>query len=114
MLILNILVFNFLIVLVTELSVSFLLGIRTIREAITVILINIITNPIVVVLSLLLTFMFYEWRVFGNFILEIAVVFSEGYMFGRFNIFNNKNTYLCALLLNTISFLAGELLKLIY
>lgn len=112
--ILNILIFNLCIVFITELLAGFSLGIRTLREIITVILINVITNPSVVITSLFLTFAFYEWRNLGLIFLEIAVVFSEGYMFRCFNIFCGKNPYLCSLILNVISFIVGELIQLLY
>lgn len=112
MLIFNILVFNLILVFITELPVAFCLGMKTIRKTVTVILINIITNPFVVLCAMSLTIYFNAWEKIGILILEIAVVIVEGFMFSKFKVFNNKNPYLCSIIVNLISYLIGEIINI--
>lgn len=108
--ILEILAQNLSVVFVTELTLGFLFGARNAKKFITVMLINIITNPAVVLTALSLTLFWRRAEDTGIFILEVIVVFLEGFMFKRFKVFDNKNPYLISLVLNCVSFITGKLL----
>lgn len=110
--IINILIFNLIIVFITELLVGFCIGIKSARETVTVSLINIITNPLAVLCGLCMTLFLDAWQHLGIIILEIIVVLVEGFMFSRFNIFKGKNPYLCSFILNLASFLTGEIIDI--
>ncbi len=109
--IIKILVFNLSLVLASELSVSFLLGARTIRKLSTVALINVITNPLAVMLVLYLHVRIGTWPYSLILCLEILIVILEGFMFSRFQMFKEKNPYLISLLLNLVSFGIGEIIN---
>lgn len=108
----EILAFNLAIVFVTELTASFAFGAATWRKIATVALINIITNPPVVLSSLCLTLFFEAWHDLGIVVLEVVAVIIEGFMFSKFKTFDNRNPYFVSFVLNAISFSAGELIKI--
>lgn len=111
--IIHILIFNLTTVLVTELPIAFFLGAKTLRKISTVTLANIITNPLVVLISLYVAVLFPSMSTTVNILLEVAVLFAEGFIFSRFNVFRQKKPYLISLALNTVSFLSGELIDII-
>ncbi len=110
--ILKILGFNLLIVFLTELPLACLLGAKNVKKLVTTALINIVTNPAVVLTGLCISMFFSRWKMPGTFILEALVFITEGFMFSRFDIFEKKNPYLISLVLNFTSFLLGELINL--
>lgn len=110
--ILQILALNLAIVFAAELPISFAMGARTARKIITVALINIITNPTVVLCALCMTLFFAKWQHIGILILELLVFFVEGFMFSKFKIFGKKNPYLVSLSLNVVSFTVGEIINI--
>ncbi len=110
--ILKILALNLAIVFAAELPISFAMGARTARKIITVVLINIITNPTVVLSALCMTLFFAKWQNIGVLILELFVFFVEGFMFSKFKIFGKRNAYLASLLLNIVSFVVGEVINI--
>lgn len=111
--ILAILARNLAVVLITEPLFGFLFGARNPKKIITLSLINIITNPIVVLTALSLSVFFPFMQIPGLFLLEGFAVFSEGLMFSKFDTFDKKNPYLISLALNCISFTAGKLINIL-
>ncbi len=107
--IINILLLNLAIVFITELPICFLMGAKTKCKLITSALINFITNPAAVMCGLALALFLPEFQNTGIFLIEFFVVFIEGFMFSRFKTFETKNPYLISLLLNFISYTAGEI-----
>lgn len=110
--ILKILAGNLAIVFVIELSLGVLLGAKTIRKIITMVLVNIITNPAVVLSGMCLTLFLSRWESIGICILEVLVVVTEGFMFWKFKTFDRKNPYLISLVLNVASFAVGEVINI--
>ena len=110
--ILKILAFNLALVFISELSLGFLMGAKKPKKIITLALINIITNPAVVLSGMCLTLFFNNLQYIGIFILELLVVFIEGFMFSKFKIFDKKNPYLISLVLNATSFALGEIINI--
>ncbi len=111
--ILKILVFNLAIVFITELPLSLAFGARTGRKLITAALVNVITNPAVVLSGMFITLFLRKWLYGGVFVLELIVVLAEGFMFSKFKTFDRKNPYFISLVLNLVSFAAGEILNII-
>jgi len=110
--ILNILALNLIIVFITELPLAFLLGAKSLKKIITSALVNIITNPAVVLFSLSLTLIYPDFQSIGLFISELLAFFTEGFMFSKFKTFGAKNPYVISLLLNLASFTAGEIIEI--
>ncbi len=110
----KILLNNLLIVFVSELPLAFLLGAKSLKKFTSVALINIITNPAIVYISLLTLLFAGKWHTPVLIILEIAVLFIEGFSFSKFKIFDKKNPYLISLCLNLTSFLMGEIIEKVF
>ena len=111
--ILAILARNLAVVLITEPLLGVVAGARSLRKILTVILVNVITNPLVVLSALSLTVFFSRMQPTGLFILEVLAVFSEGFIFSQFKTFGKKNPYIISLALNCASFTAGELINIL-
>lgn len=110
--IINILALNIAIVFITELPICFFIGAKTKRKIITAGLINVITNPAAVMCGLALALFLPNFQSTGIFLIELFVVFIEGFMFSSFKTFDKKNPYLISLLLNFISYTAGEIINI--
>lgn len=110
----EILLNDLLIVFVTELPLAFILGARSVKKITSVALINIITNPAIVYISLLTLLFASEWHTPVLIVLEIAVLFIEGFSFSKFNTFENKNYYFISLCLNLTSFFTGEIIEKVF
>ena len=82
--ILHILIFNLTIVFVVELTLAVILGARNFKKFITVALINIITNPLVVITMLTVTMFYNRFETFVLVVLELAVFFTEGFLFSKY------------------------------
>ena len=110
--ILHILIFNLTIVFVVELTLAVILGARNFKKFITVALINIITNPLVVITMLTVTIFYNRFETFVLVVLELAVFFTEGFLFSKYKPFKKDSPYFISLILNLSSYLAGEILML--
>lgn len=107
--ILHILIHNLILVVVTEVTLGYILGARRITDVITVFLINIITNPAVVLCGLCSALFCSEYQYLIILLLEIFVIFIEGFIFLKFQTFNRKNPYIISLILNSVSYILGEI-----
>ncbi len=100
---------------VIEATAAFVCGVRTRRGQITVLLANIITNPlmnsILTAVSFLISPAAYYWFLVP---LEAAVVLAEGLIYKK-HLQIKANPFLLSLLLNACSYLFGTLiLKLLH
>ena len=99
---------------VIEAALAFLLGVRTGRDQLIVLLANVITNPllnaILTIVSFYISPAVYYWFLVP---LEIAVVFAEGRIYKN-TLTLKMNRYLFSFLLNLGSFFIGSgILKII-
>lgn len=108
----NILLFNLMIVFICELPAAFALGARSPLKITTAALINVLTNPPAVICSLCITLFLNSFETALIFVLEITIFLIEGFMFSKFKIFCARNPYLISFLLNAISFTAGEIINI--
>jgi len=56
---------------------------------------------------------FEKWNIPGILILEFGAFFAEGFMFSKFDIFENKNPYAVSFAVNFLSFATGEIINFI-
>ncbi len=107
---LNAFVKPLLLTIVFETAAAYLLGIQNRKEILLVILLNILTNPVLVLFSLFL--MYYEGIKTGRFltyaVLEPMVVLVEYYFYRKY-LDTKMNPFLLSLSLNLISILGGLL-----
>ncbi len=94
-----------------ELIMSLLLGIRNKKDILNVILVNIMTNPLVVSILMYITY----YRLFNTtisiIILEILVILTEGFTYKKVLTFDKINPYVLSLILNISSYFIGRVLN---
>jgi len=98
--------------IIIETLVAFIFKVRNKKDFLNIILVNIITNPIVVVFPYI-TYL-YNGIIYRNIlliILEVTVVFVEGFIYKKVLKYNKINTYLLSLILNILSYLLGNIIS---
>ena len=97
--------------IVIELIMSLLLGMRNKKDILNVILVNIMTNPLVVSILMYITYNRLFNTTISIIILEILVVLTEGFTYKKVLTFDKINPYVLSLILNISSYFIGELLN---
>lgn len=94
-----------------EIVVAYILNVRNLKDFINIILVNILTNPLVV------TVPFYCNIYYGIMcrnivltILEILTVVIEGFIYKKYLNFNKINPYIISLILNFMSYIIGHIM----
>lgn len=101
-----------LLTIIIELIIALIIGIRDKKDIINVILVNVITNPIVVLLPIIIYIKFgYTFEKISLYILEVLTVLLEGLIYKKVLKYKKINPFLISLILNLASFLIGELLN---
>lgn len=95
--------------LLAELGAGLLLGLRRKQDLLLVALVNVLTNPVVVlVLNLACLYGFYSWYLVAA--LELAALLTEGLLYrGRLE-YRKINPFLLSWILNSISYFGGLIL----
>lgn len=100
--------------IVIELIVGLILSIRNKKDIFSIIIVNVITNPIVVLSQSILRIKTnYIIEVIGIIILEILVVLVEGLIYKKVLKYKELNPFIFSLLLNSSSFFIGELINML-
>ncbi len=98
--------------IIIEVIVGIILGIRNKKDILNVILVNVVTNPIVVSFPILIYLLFgYNYEMLSLYILEIVTLFVEGFIYKKVLIYKKTNPFLISLILNLSSYLIGELIN---
>lgn len=97
--------------IVIELIMSLLIGIRNKKDILNVILVNIMTNPLVVSILMYITYNRLFNTTISIIILEILVILTEGFTYKKVLTFDKINPYVLSLILNISSYFIGELLN---
>lgn len=97
--------------IVIELIMSLLLGIRNKKDILNVILVNIMTNPLIVSILMYITYNRLFNTTISIIILEILVVLTEGFTYKKVLTFDKFNPYVLSLILNITSYFIGGLLN---
>lgn len=97
--------------IVIELIMSLLLGMRNKKDILNVILVNIMTNPLVVSMLMYITYNRLFNTTISIIILEILVILTEGFTYKKVLTFDKINPYVLSLILNISSYFIGELLN---
>lgn len=100
------------ITIVLEVIIAIVIGIKNKKDILNVVLVNAITNPFVTIVPLLINLKFgYVYRNIAFYILEILVVFIEGFIYKRVLKFKKLNYLVISLILNIASFGIGEIIN---
>lgn len=97
--------------IVIELIMSLLLGIRNKKDILNVILVNIMTNPLVVSILIYITYNRLFNTTISIIILETLVILTEGFVYKKVLTFDKINPYVLSLILNISSYFIGGLLN---
>lgn len=97
--------------IVIEHIMSLLLGIRNKKDILNVILVNIMTNPLVVSILMYITYNRLFNTTISIIILEILVILTEGFTYKKVLTFDKINPYVLSLILNISSYFIGGLLN---
>ncbi|MBR1414171.1 MAG: hypothetical protein IJ574_05855 [Bacilli bacterium] len=97
------------ITIIIEIIFAFILGLRK-KELLNVVLVNILTNPLVVSITVYvnITYGLY-YRKITLIILEVLTIIIEAFIYKKY--IKNKNSIRLAILLNLASFFVGELIN---
>lgn len=91
-----------------ELIVALILGVRDKKDILNIILVNTMTNPLLVSVTVYITYN----RIFNRIvILELLVVIIEGFTYKKILNFKKINPFVLSLILNASSYFIGEIIN---
>ena len=103
-----------LLTIIIELIVALILSVRDKKDILNVILVNVLTNPVVVMTQIILYVKFgHNIEMIGIIILEISAFLIEGFIYKKTLKYDAINPFLLSLLLNASSFFIGELINIL-
>ena len=98
--------------IIVELLVAIILGVRNKKDIINIILVNIMTNPLVVTIpQVLLLFHGMKWRNISLLLLELYAFIGEGLIYKKVLKYNKINGLILSLILNLSSYFLGYILN---
>jgi len=98
--------------IIIETIIAFLLRVKNKKDYVNIILVNMITNPIVVVLPYVLyLYLGINYRYISLFILEVLTVLTEGFIYNKTLKYKKFNGYKLSLTLNLCSYFIGIILN---
>src|SRR5574344_1932989 len=98
--------------IIIEVIGAYLLKVRKRQDIINIILVNIMTNPILVTLSIAASvYLKYNIYIILVIIIEIMVILIEGLVYQKYLKYRVINPYLLSFILNSCSYLIGILLN---
>lgn len=100
--------------IVIEILVSFFIGVRDKKDVFNVLLVNVLTNPLVVSISYLVNLRYGLFR--KNIVLIFLELFAfliEGFIYKRVLEYKKINGYLVSLILNIISYSLGIVINIV-
>ena len=94
--------------IIIEMSISYLLRVRNKKDLLNIILVNILTNPLLVTITLYINICYgLRYRNILIYPLEIIVVIIEGSIYKKYLKYKKINPYLLSLILNCSSYIIG-------
>ena len=100
------------ITIVIELIVALIIGVRDKKDILNVVLVNILTNPVVVSFPIFVFLLRGETARWITLVtLEILTVIVEGFVYYKFFKYRKLNGFLVSLILNLASYGIGELIN---
>ena len=98
--------------IIIEIFIAFIFKVRDKKDFINIILVNIITNPIVVLIPYII-YLYYgvAYRYISLLVLEILTIVVEGFIYKKVLKYNKINAYILSIILNLSSYLIGEILS---
>ena len=95
-----------------EVIVGILIGIRNKKDILNIVLVNILTNPLVVSIPIYVLVKYgYNYQIISLVILEVLTVIIEGFIYFNVLIYKKINPFIISLILNLSSYLIGEIIN---
>lgn len=108
-------VFCLCITIIIECIVAFILKVNELKDYFNIIIVNCMTNPLVVSVPVYFNIMYgIKYRNIAYYVLEIFAIISEGYIYKKYLKYRKINPFIFSFILNAISCLAGEFFGKIY
>ena len=96
--------------IIVELLGALILKVRNRKDFINIILVNILTNPIVVIIPIYINFKFSTiYYYISLIILEITAIIVEGLIYKKYLYYQRLNPFVLSLILNILSYISGEI-----
>lgn len=100
------------ITILIEVIVGIIIGIRDKKDLLNIILVNIMTNPLVVSFPVYILLKYGQTaRMIVLYTLEVLTVLAEGFVYFKFFKYKKINGFLVSLILNLSSYLIGEVIN---
>ncbi len=100
--------------LVIEIVGALFIGIRSKKDLINVLIVNIMTNPLVVSIAFMINLRHgLIMKRIAMIILEFLAFFSEGFVYKRVLEYKRMNGYIVSLVLNVTSYLLGIIVNMV-
>ena len=101
--------------IILEIIIAFILGVRNKRDLLNIVLVQVLTNPVVVSVPILI-FILYGFRPYRVvfYSLEVITVIVEGFIYYKVLDYKKLNPFLLSLILNLGSYLIGEVINYIW
>ena len=96
---------------IIELVIAVILRVKTKGDIINIILVNVVTNPIVVSVPIFIMVKYgYHYRMISLYILEVLTVLVEGFIYWKVLNYKKINPFILSLILNFGSYFIGRFL----
>jgi hypothetical protein len=104
-----------LLTILIECIIGFIIGVRDKKDLLNILLVNILTNPIVVSIPVLVMLKSTPTnRYYCLFILEIVTFLIEGFIYSKVFKYKKINPYIVSLIMNLGSYFIGEIIYNIF
>ena len=98
--------------IIIEEIVAIVIGVRDKKDILNIMLVNIVTNPIVTSIPVLINFLYgVKLRNIVLVIFEIITLIFEGFVYKKVLKFNKINPFIISMVLNFSSYLLGEIIN---
>lgn len=100
-----------LVTIIIELLVALILKVKDKKDILNIILVNTMTNPLLVSLTVYITYNRLFNRTISIIILEFLVVLIEGFTYKKVLKYKKINPFILSLILNFLSYFIGEIIN---
>ncbi len=98
--------------IIIELGIALILRVRNKKDLLNIVLVNIVTNPLVVSIPVFVLVKYeYKSSVISLIILEILTVLCEGLIYLKTLAYKKINPFMLSLILNASSYFIGEVIN---
>ena len=101
-----------LLTIIIEIIIGIIIGIRDKKDLLNILLVNILTNPLVVSIPIYVLVKYgYNYQIISLIILEILTVIVEGLIYLKTLKYKKINPFIVSVILNLSSYLIGEIIN---